>query len=125
MAQDWYYKLLGEETGPVTFAALREMAGDGYLASDDEVRTSTSHWTRAEHVPELFQADEVEEPELANGMDLDLLLAPSNSPPIRLSAKRLAQRDPRLAKLLDVSGLGDSSWLIQKMAELAQKSQLK
>lgn len=38
------------------------------------------------------------------------------------SAKRLAQRDPRLAKLLDVSGLGDSSWLIQKMAELAQKA---
>ncbi len=92
MAQDWYYKLLGEETGPVAFAALRELASAGHLASDDEVRTSTSSWKRVAEVPELFGGEDSEEPELATGFDLDMLLAPSSSKPIHLSAKRQAQQ---------------------------------
>jgi hypothetical protein len=35
-------------------------------------------------------------------------------------AAALAQRDPRLAKFLDASGLGDHPWVIGRMAELAR-----
>lgn len=92
MAQDWFYKLLGEETGPISFTALRELAQEGHLASDDDVRTSTSSWKRVDDVPSLFSTGEFEEPELATDMDLDLLLAPSSSQPTRVSAKRQAQQ---------------------------------
>ncbi|RLS56926.1 MAG: DUF4339 domain-containing protein [Planctomycetota bacterium] len=89
MAQDWFYKLLGEETGPLTFQALRELAADGHLASEDEVRTSTSSWRLARDVPELFVTTDVAEPELATGLDLDMLLA-SSAAPVKLSEKRRA-----------------------------------
>ena len=92
MAQDWYYKLLGEETGPVTFEALRELARDGHLTVDDEVRTSTSSWKPVADVPSLYVDGDVEEPELATDMDLDMLMAPSSSMPMKVSAKREAQR---------------------------------
>ena len=91
MAQDWYYKLLGEETGPVSFATLRELALEGHLAIDDEVRTSNSSWKLANQIPELFELGVATEPELVTDMDLDLLLAPSSSQPVRMSAKRQAQ----------------------------------
>ena len=91
MAQDWYYKLLGEETGPVSFATLRELAQEGHLAVEDEVRTSASSWKLADQIPELFESGEAQEPELVTDMDLDLLLAPSSSQPVRMSAKRQAQ----------------------------------
>lgn len=87
MAQDWYYKLLGEETGPVTFRALRELAADGHLAANDEVRTSHTSWKPAAEVSELFTAGEVEEPELATDYDLDMLLSPSSAP-VKVSDKR-------------------------------------
>lgn len=92
MAQDWYYTILGQVTGPVTFEALRELASDGHLASDAEVRTSTSSWKRVGQVPELYEAGDVEEPELATDFDLDMLLAPSSSPTTQVSPKRKAQR---------------------------------
>jgi hypothetical protein len=86
MAQDWYYKLLGEETGPLTFRSLRELAADGHLTNSDEVRTSTSGWKTAGEIPELFQSGEVEEPELATGYDLDMLMSPSSAP-VKVSDK--------------------------------------
>ncbi len=92
MAQDWYYKLLGEETGPVSFAALRELVELGQIAADDEVRTSASSWKLAECVPGLLDEGEADEPELATDMDIDLLLAPSSSQPVKVSAKRQGQR---------------------------------
>jgi hypothetical protein len=36
------------------------------------------------------------------------------------AAAQLAQRDPRLARFLDASGLGDHPWVIARMAELAR-----
>ncbi len=92
MAQDWYYTILGQVTGPVTFETLRELANDGRLASDAEVRTSTSSWKRVGQVPELYEAGDVEEPELATDFDLDMLLTPSSSPTTQVSPKRKAQR---------------------------------
>ncbi len=89
MAQDWYYKLLGEETGPLTFRALRELAADGHLAPEDEVRSSTSQWKPAAEIPELFQPGDVDEPELATNLDLDMLLTAS-SVPVKTSSKRQA-----------------------------------
>ena len=90
MAQDWFYKLLGTEAGPITFTAVRELAQEGHLSPDGEVRTSTSSWKRVSDVPSLFSTGETEEPELATDMDLDLLMAPASSQPIQVSAKRQA-----------------------------------
>ena len=93
MAQDWYYKMLGEETGPFTFEALRDLARAGHLASDDDVRTSTSDWRAAEQVPGLIESGEDEEPEPATDLDLDLMLAPSaDTQTMQVSPKRKAQR---------------------------------
>ena len=103
MAQDWYYKLLGEETGPVIFASLRELATEGHLASDDEVRTSTSSWKLAQDVPGLFGAEKSEEPELATDMDLDLMLAPASRPSQPVSLKRQLQRSAVAAAAVPVA----------------------
>lgn len=89
MAQDWYYKLLGEETGPVGFQTLRDLVFSGHITDSDEVRTSASSWKPASEVPELFQAGDVSEPELATDYDLDMLLTPSSAP-TKLSDKRKA-----------------------------------
>ncbi len=101
MAQDWFYKLLGEETGPLPFQALRELAADGHLAADDEVRTSTSSWKRADTVSELFAVGDVDEPEMATDMDLGMLLSPSadlpSLGPVRKSEKRRALDAARTA----------------------------
>ena len=92
MTQDWFYKLLGEETGPVTFSAMRELVRDGHLAPQDEVRTSTTRWMRADQIPELSHPGAIEEPELATDMDLDRLMAQISTEPMLVSVKRQAQR---------------------------------
>ena len=38
-------------------------------------------------------------------------------------ARRLAQRDPRFAALLNASGLGDHPWLVSRLAELGRTAQ--
>ena len=93
MAQDWYYKLLSEETGPMTFDALRELVRAGHLDSGDEVRTATSDWRTADQVPGLIESGVDEEPEPATDLDLDLMLAPSSdTQTMQVSPKRKAQR---------------------------------
>lgn len=100
MAQDWFYKLLGEETGPVTFDALRDLARDGHLGEEDEVRTSMSRWTLARDFPELFYEGDVLEPEFITDLDLDQLLVSSSDAPAPRSEKRKALDAARAAALV-------------------------
>ena len=87
MAELWYYKMLGDETGPLTFNALRELFVDGHISTDDEVRLSTSSWLPAKQVPGLCGPAEMSQPaakpeaELSNDFDIDSMLAPSVSKP--------------------------------------------
>ena len=88
MAQDWYYQLLGEETGPISFESLQDLVREGHLNAEDEVRSSDSGWMKAAEVPDLFSPGSISEPLEATGVDLDLLLSASSSGPARRSSNR-------------------------------------
>lgn len=50
----WYYRRSGEQTGPVRFEELRELAGSGEITPDHEVRSSHGYWQEARSVDELW-----------------------------------------------------------------------
>ncbi|MFG0334093.1 MAG: DUF4339 domain-containing protein [Maioricimonas sp. JB049] len=55
MATNWYYRIVGEEFGPVDFDALFELARDGGLSRDDDVRPENSaEWQPAASIMGLF-----------------------------------------------------------------------
>lgn len=67
-SDNWYYKLLGEEFGPVSFEGLSDMAHAGSLHRDDDVRQGDRGvWARADTVAGLF--DEVELSRQAAALD--------------------------------------------------------
>lgn len=54
MAEQWYYRMFGQDFGPVTFEELKQLAELGSISSDDEVRMSdVSNWTTAGSVAAL------------------------------------------------------------------------
>jgi len=55
MAKNWYYRIVGEEFGPVDFDALFELARAGGLGPDDDVRPETADdWQPAATIVGLF-----------------------------------------------------------------------
>ncbi len=60
MSENWYYRVFGEEFGPVSLNDLRESATNGTLSSDDEVRPEAlTMWIPAKAVRELQDLYEV------------------------------------------------------------------
>jgi hypothetical protein len=56
-AGQWYYRVLGKEFGPISFADLQRRAQDRQVGPDNEVRLGSSGWwLLAERVPHLFDA---------------------------------------------------------------------
>jgi hypothetical protein len=56
MADDWYYKSSDAQHGPMSFAALRELAAHGTLRPNHTVRTGTEGaWRFADSIPDLFR----------------------------------------------------------------------
>jgi uncharacterized protein DUF4339 len=54
MADQWFYRMFGEDFGPVPFEKLREMADQGTVAADDEVRSESGlNWVTAGSVDGL------------------------------------------------------------------------
>lgn len=54
MSEKWFYRVFGEEFGPVSIEDLRESAGNGTLSGDDEVRPEAlTMWVPAKAVREL------------------------------------------------------------------------
>ncbi len=54
MTDQWYYRMFGEEFGPVAVEKLREMADKGTVGASDEVRSArSSRWVSAGSVEEL------------------------------------------------------------------------
>ena len=60
MSENWYYRVFGEEFGPVSLNDLRDAATNGTLSSDDEVRPEAlTMWIPAKAVRELQDLYEV------------------------------------------------------------------
>ncbi len=60
MADQWSYRMFGQEFGPVPFAELKELADSGAISSTDEVRAGESaDWVIAGSVHELGLANDV------------------------------------------------------------------
>src|SRR6478752_5483260 len=54
MADQWYYRLFGQDFGPVSFSELKQLADLGSISPDDEVRQlSGADWTPASDVADL------------------------------------------------------------------------
>jgi len=54
MADQWFYRMFGEDFGPVPFEKLREMADQGTVGAGDEVRSANSNrWVMAGSVDGL------------------------------------------------------------------------
>ena len=54
MTEQWFYRMFGEDFGPVSFEKLREMAEQGTVGASDEVRSTNSHrWVMAGSVDGL------------------------------------------------------------------------
>jgi hypothetical protein len=80
MAELWYYRLLGEEFGPVSATALRDLVAAGTLGASDEVRRDGEpRWQRAGDV-DLAEAGAASH-DVEAMPDLDSLLgAPASAP---------------------------------------------
>lgn len=54
MADQWYYRMFGQDFGPVSFNELKQLADLGSISPDDEVRQSSgANWTPASDVADL------------------------------------------------------------------------
>lgn len=54
MADQWFYRMFGEEFGPVSLEQLRELAEQGTVSADDEIRATNSNaWVLAGSVSAL------------------------------------------------------------------------
>ncbi|MDB5343172.1 MAG: hypothetical protein JWP89_1549 [Schlesneria sp.] len=57
MADQWYYRMFGQDFGPVSFDELKQLAELGSISSDDEVRqSSAAAWSAAGSVTALGQS---------------------------------------------------------------------
>ena len=67
MAEQWYYRMFGQEFGPVPFSELQQLAATGSISSADEVRAERFvNWVSAGSVGELgLPADSPVSPSLA------------------------------------------------------------
>lgn len=107
MADAWFYKVDGQENGPVPFDEISGMAQSGRIAPTDEIRFGESaDWMPAESVVGLFP--ESDEPEvLANLDDLNFSFESSPAPPTQTeqSAESSVQTIDGLSELSDLSEL--------------------
>ena len=72
MSEQWYYRMFGEEFGPVALEKLREMADHGTIGCGDEVRSARStHWVPAGSVRELGLNSTGDSIEVATASDSD------------------------------------------------------
>ena len=93
MALQWYYKVMGQQAGPVSSSELRELAASGFLTPDIEVRKGTEgDWTAAGRVKGLFEGPSrmLEDEEI----DGPVGRAPSAPKPARASDRKGSVDEP-------------------------------
>jgi hypothetical protein len=82
MAEQWYYRFLDQEMGPVDLSTLRTLAADGAIAHADEVRCGADgDWSPAESIEGLF-------PKAAEAGDLLGMLSTEDAAPAVSSSPR-------------------------------------
>jgi hypothetical protein len=60
MAQEWFYKFMGETVGPLSTSEFREHAADGRVQPDSLVtRDGTDDWVSADRIKGLFDSEGV------------------------------------------------------------------
>lgn len=75
MSEQWYYRMFGEEFGPVALEKLREMADHGTVGREDEVRSDRStRWVPAGSVRELGLSPGGGGVEVATASDSDAVM---------------------------------------------------
>jgi len=81
MADRWFYRMFGEDFGPVTFDKLKELTECGTLSPSDEVRSEDSEtWVSASAVGKLGLENGFDtEPSLAAGTDFDIQISRSTN----------------------------------------------
>ncbi|MEZ6064613.1 MAG: GYF domain-containing protein [Planctomycetaceae bacterium] len=77
MSEQWFYRVLGEEFGPVSRTVLEEMVRQGDLGTSDEVRSGTNDWVRAGEV--VSQSTVADAPELDDELASMLASVAGNS----------------------------------------------
>lgn len=78
MSQNWYYRVLGEEFGPVSFDTVGELAQKGLLSPNDELRDGEKGpWVAAESIVGLFPEPE----EIRDLAELDIEIGGSSERP--------------------------------------------
>lgn len=93
MALQWYYKVMGQEAGPVSSSELRELATSGFLTPDVEVRKGTEgDWTEAGRIRGLFEGPAGAIDEEADGPGAP---APSAPEPARANDRKGPVAEPR------------------------------
>ncbi|MFM2096425.1 MAG: hypothetical protein RIS70_3549 [Planctomycetota bacterium] len=60
MATVWYYRIAGTEYGPISTPELLELAKQGKLRPDDEVKKNRHDWRPASKVQGLFSAEQAD-----------------------------------------------------------------
>jgi hypothetical protein len=98
MGELWYYRLLGQEFGPVSERALQELVTNGTVGASDEVRRfGDEHWQQAGQLEWNGNGTAAsDEPDL----DLDSLLSGPKSMPAREGAS-LGESDQNISDELD------------------------
>jgi hypothetical protein len=81
MADQWYYRMFGQDFGPVSFDELKKLAELGSISSDDEVRqSSTAAWAAAGSVTALgLSTSSGPKPILATIAEAPIQSAPSGA----------------------------------------------
>ena len=103
MADAWYYKVHGQEQGPVAFDEISEMAHSGQLSPSDEIRFGeTADWMAAKSVDGLFP--DSDEPEELSDLD-DLNFSFENSEAATPSS--IENSEPTVDGVADLNDLSD------------------
>jgi len=91
MAQNWFVTLDGKEHGPLSSSQLKQLAGQGKVSPDTDVRQGSSgKWVPAAKVKGLFETSKHEHGESAVRDDdiLDRDVTPGDRPPGQSSQQR-------------------------------------
>lgn len=81
MADQWHYRMLGEEFGPVTTPTLRSLLADGTIGMSDDVRRDgENRWQKARELSLVSDEQSRVESDEFEAADLDAMLAAAPAP---------------------------------------------